>query len=71
MLVIRRMETRTQGFTVVMLGRDYLREFPTSPHEHQRILQIFKQDRRYADVTNDFSEYDIGSAGPVEDGLSR
>jgi hypothetical protein len=60
MLVIRRMETRTQGFTVMMLGRDYCAKFPTTLHEHERILQIFKQDRRHQDVSNDFSEYDLG-----------
>jgi hypothetical protein len=61
MLVIRRMETRTQGYTVMMLGPDYRVQFPTSMHEHERILQIYKQDRRYRDVCNDFTEYGLDS----------
>lgn len=64
MLVIRRLETRTQGYTVLMLGRDYYREIPTSPQEHAEILRIYKQDRRYKDIVNDFSEYDIDPETP-------
>jgi hypothetical protein len=28
-------------------------------HEHNEILRLYKQDRRYADVVNDFSELEL------------
>ncbi|MGH8017803.1 MAG: hypothetical protein ACREIA_05845 [Opitutaceae bacterium] len=67
MLVIRRLETREQGFTVIMLGRDYYRKFPTSIHEHNEILRIYKQDRRYRDVLNDFTDFRIEEGAPPAD----
>ncbi|BET67343.1 hypothetical protein ASA1KI_22610 [Opitutales bacterium ASA1] len=59
MLVIRRLETREQGYTVLMLGPDYYRKFPTSIHEHNEILRLYKQDKRYRDVLNDFTDFDL------------
>lgn len=67
MLVIRRLETRTQGYTVLMLGKDYYKKFPTSHHEHAEILKVFKQDRRYRDVANDFTDFDIDPDSPAVD----
>ncbi len=67
MLVIRRLETREQGYTVLMLGRDYHRQFPTSIHEHNEILRIYKQDRRYRDVLNDFTDFGLEEDKPPAD----
>lgn len=61
MLVIRRKVTRNQAYTVFMLP-GFHREWPTSDYEHQEILQLFKQDRAYEGIANDFSDYRIGSA---------
>lgn len=30
--------------------------FPTTDYEHSRILEIFKQDKYYEGIINDFSE---------------
>lgn len=62
MLVIRRMETRERGYTVLMLGGDYYKQIPTSMHEHNEILRLFKQDRRYPGIVNDFSEFGLGDS---------
>lgn len=35
-------------------------EWPTSDYEHQRILELFKQDRPYEGIQNDFTDYRIG-----------
>ena len=59
MLVIRRMVDRHRGFTAIFLPGEPPKIFPTSDQEHGRILEIYKQDRRYRDVVNDFSEYDL------------
>jgi hypothetical protein len=59
MLVIRRMVDRRRSYTAIFLPGEPPRIFPTSDHEHARILQIFKQDRRHRDVLNDFTEYDL------------
>lgn len=65
MLVIRRLETREQGYTVLMLGPGYYRKFPTSRHEHEQILRLFKQDQRYRDVLNDFTDFDLAPDRPA------
>ena len=59
MLVIRRKVTRSQSYTVLMLP-GYHREWPTSEHEHLEILKLFKQDKSYQDIVNDFSEFKLG-----------
>ncbi len=59
MLVIRRKVTREQSYTVLMLP-GYHREWPTSDREHLDILKVFKQDRPYEDIVNDFKEYGLG-----------
>ena len=48
-----------RAYTVLLLPGESPKIFPTSDYEHQRILQIFKQDKRYVDIINDFTEYDI------------
>jgi hypothetical protein len=62
MLVIRRMVGRRGSYTAIFLPGEPPRIFPTSDHEHMRILQIYKQDSRHQDVLNDFTEYDLGGA---------
>jgi hypothetical protein len=64
MLVIRRMVTRRGGFTVMLLPPDIERIFPTTEQEHNRILNIYKQDRPDPAICNDFSDYLIGINAP-------
>ena len=61
MLVIRRMDDGKRSYTTLFLPGEPARIFPTSEQEHARILQIYKQDRPYPDVLNDFTEYGIGA----------
>jgi hypothetical protein len=70
MLVIRRMVDRHGSYTALFLPGEPPRVFPTSDHEHGRILQIYKQDQRYPDVLNDFTEYDLrgGDVPPLSCG---
>ena len=60
MVVIRRLDDGKRSYTAIFLPGEEPRIFPTSDAEHARILQIFKQDRPYRDVLNDFTEYRIG-----------
>jgi hypothetical protein len=60
MLVIRRMVDRQRAYTAILLPGEPPRIFPTSDPEHARILQIYKQDRPYEGICNDFSEFEIG-----------
>jgi hypothetical protein len=60
MLVIRRFDDGKRSYTALLLPGEPARIFPTSNYEHARILQIYKQDRAYAGIVNDFSEYQIG-----------
>jgi hypothetical protein len=71
MLVIRRLDDGHRSFTAIFLPGEPARIFPTSEHEHARILQIYKQDRPHADVWNDFTEYGIGRDGPAGGSPSR
>lgn len=64
MLVIRRLDDGKRSYTAIFLPGEPPRIFPTSNQEHARILQIYKQDRPYEGVVNDFSEYQIGQDGP-------
>jgi hypothetical protein len=59
MLVVRRMVDRRESYTAIFLPGEPPRIFPTSDHEHARILEIYKQDRRHQDVRNDFTDYDL------------
>jgi hypothetical protein len=72
MLVIRRMVDRHRAYTAMFLPGEPPRIFPTSDREHARILQIYKQDRAYADVLNDFTDFDLtGSTPPSPPAASR
>jgi hypothetical protein len=59
-IVIRRMIDRTRAYTAIFLPGERPKIFPTSDQEHARILQIYKQDRPYADIHNDFSDFCLG-----------
>ena len=59
MIVIRRMVDRTRGYTAMFLPGEPPRIFPTTEQEHARILQIYKQDRPYEGIWNDFAEYPL------------
>lgn len=60
MLVIRRLTDRHRAYTGIFLPGEPPRIFPTSDAEHGRILQIYKQDKPYEGVINDFSEFALG-----------
>ena len=61
MLVIRRLVGRRRAYTGIFLPGEPPKIFPTSDQEHARILQIYKQDRSYDGIVNDFSDYDFSS----------
>lgn len=54
MILIRRMVDRHRAYTVIFLPGVEPKIFPTTDYEHARILQIFKQDKYYEGITNDF-----------------
>ena len=60
MLVIRRIVDRRRSYTALFLKGEPPRIFPTDDAEHARILQIYKQDRAYEGVCNDFTAFKIG-----------
>ncbi|WP_221029380.1 hypothetical protein [Actomonas aquatica] len=59
MLVIRRIVDRRRAYTGIFLPGEPPRIFPTDDVQHARILQIYKQDKRYPDVLNDFTDFDL------------
>ncbi len=61
MLVIRRIVDRRRAYTGIFLPGEPPRIFPTDDAEHARILQIYKQDKRYPDVLNDFTDFKINT----------
>lgn len=60
MLVIRRLDDGKRSYTALFLPGEEPRIFPTSDQEHARIMQVFKQDKPYADVLNDFTDFGLG-----------
>ncbi len=68
MLVIRRMVDRHRAYTALLLKGEPPRIFPTSDAEHARILQIYKQDRPYEDVANDFTDFGLAPRKPAGSG---
>lgn len=60
MIVIRRLIDRQRAYTAIFLPGEEARIIPTTDYEHGRILQIYKQDRPYADVLNDFTDFGLG-----------
>ena len=61
MIVIRRMVDRQRAYTAIFLPGEPPKIFPTSDHEHARIMQIYLQDRPYEGVANDFTDFDLGT----------
>ena len=59
MLVIRRIVDRRRAYTALLLKGEPPRIFPTDDYQHARILEIYKQDKRYPDIHNDYSDYDF------------
>ena len=64
MLVIRRLVDRRRAYTELMLPGEPPKIFPTSDAEHARILQIYKQDRAYPGIVNDFTDFDAPAPAP-------
>lgn len=59
MVVIRRLVDRRRAYTGIFLPGEPPKIFPTSDHEHARILQVYLQDRSYDGIVNDFSEFGL------------
>lgn len=45
-----------RSYTCIFLPGCEPKVFPTTDYEHGRILEIFKQDKHYEGIINDFSE---------------
>ncbi len=71
MLVIRRLVDRRRAYTALLLPGEPPRVFPTSDHEHARILQIYKQDRPYDGILNDFTELPAPAPAPKRHGGAK
>ena len=56
MIFIRRAVDRNRAYTVIMLPGEPTKWIPTTDYEHQRILEIYKQDKYYEGIENDFTE---------------
>jgi hypothetical protein len=65
MLVIRRLVDRRRAYTGIFLPGEPPKIFPTSDYEHARILQIYKQDRPYEGIVNDFVDFDLAFPPPT------
>ena len=60
MLVSRRAVDKHRSYTVIFLKGEPPKWIPTSDYEHNRILEIYKQDKPYEGIVNDFSDIDWG-----------
>jgi len=56
-IVIRRAVDKNKAYTVIMLKGEEPKWILTSDYEHNRILEIFKQDKAYEGIINDFTDY--------------
>jgi hypothetical protein len=59
MLMIRRAVDKNKAYTVILLPGEPPRWIPTSDYEHARILQIYKQDKYYEGIENDFTDFKL------------
>ena len=59
MIVIRRAVNKDKAYTVIFLKGEPPKWIPTSDYEHARILQIYKQDKKYEGIENDFTDFDL------------
>jgi hypothetical protein len=57
--VIRRLIDKHRSYTAIFLPGNEPKIFPTTDYEHNRILQIYKQDKFYEGILNDFSEFNL------------
>lgn len=57
MIVIRRAATKDKSYTVIMLKGEEPKWIPTSDYEHNKILEIFKQDKPHEGILNDFTDF--------------
>ena len=55
MILIRRATKNLKDYTVIMLRGEEPKWILTTNYEHNRILEIFKQDKKYEGIENDFS----------------
>lgn len=51
------MVDKHRSYTAIFLKGEEPKIFPTSDYEHGRILEIFKQDKPYDGIINDFTEF--------------
>ena len=65
MIVIRRLIDRRRAYTAVFLKGEPPRIFPTTEQEHGRILQIYKQDKYYEGILNDFTDFKLTERPPA------
>jgi len=57
MILIRRASKGSKDYTVIMLKGEEPKWILTSNYEHNRILEIFKQDKYYKGIENDFTDF--------------
>ena len=57
MVTIRRKRTKTHSYTVIVFDKKHTYEWLTNEYEHEKIKEIFKQDRPYEGILNDFTRY--------------
>ena len=62
MVVIRRLVDRHRAYTAILLRGEPPRIFPTTDHEHGRILEIYKQDRPHEGIVNDCTDFRLAPA---------
>jgi len=58
-VVIRRAVDKNRSYTVIFLKGEEPKWIITDDYEHARILQIYKQDRKYEGIINDFTDFDL------------
>lgn len=56
-VIIRRKITRDKSYTVIFFDKYNYHIWPTNDYEHGEILKIFKQDKPYDGIINDFSRW--------------
>jgi hypothetical protein len=57
-VLIRRATKNLRDYTVIMLKGEEPKWILTTNYEHNRILEIFKQDKAYEGIENDFTDKD-------------
>ena len=57
MVSIRRKRGFKESYTVIVFDKDNIHEWPTTEQEHGKILEIFKQDKPYEGIINDYTIY--------------